>query len=121
MGLVYLATPYSKFPGGPLLAYETAARVAGKMLLEGYYVYSPIAHTHPIATIAGIDPFNHDIWLPFDEVMMSAADSLAVATLPGWRDSYGVSHEIAAFKRMDKPIFYIDPDTLETSEKEWEL
>lgn len=116
MTLKYLAMPYTKFPGGPVAAFEAAARLTAKLLNERHLVYSPIVHTHPIAMVGGIDPFNHDIWLPFDEAMMEAADELYVAKLPGWEESYGVAHEIKRFKEMGKPVTFIDPDTLEVTE-----
>lgn len=103
--LCYLATPYSKFPGGITAAFEAACAIAGELLKQGVKVYSPIAHTHPIATYAEIDPLDHNIWLPFDEAMMVAADVIVVARLPGWEESRGVAHEIEFFYLAGKQRF----------------
>jgi hypothetical protein len=112
MGLVYLATPYSKYPDGMEAAFIAASILAGRLLMHGVKVYSPIAHTHPIATYAEINPLDHKIWLPFDESMMEAADTLVVAEMRSWQNSFGIAHEIEYFTRADKPVVYLDPDRL---------
>lgn len=103
--LCYVATPYSKFPDGIEAAFRASCVVAGELLKRGLRVYSPIAHTHPIAEYAKIDLFDHDIWLPFDEAMMNACGTLIVAQLPGWEDSRGIAHEIEYFRNAGKPRF----------------
>ena len=110
--LCYLATPYSKYKGGNLdLAFQEAAALAASLLIEGVKVYSPIAHTHPLAVYSHLDPLDHAIWLPFDETMMEAADALIVAHMDGWEDSFGVAHEIKKFRDDGKPIYDLNPTT----------
>lgn len=113
--LYYLATPYTKYPRGMHAAFEDASALAARMLVAGYRVYSPIAHTHPLAVHGGLNPADHSIWLPFDEAMMKAADALIVAEMPGWRDSFGIKHEIAFFNAARKPVFYLAPQSLAIS------
>lgn len=116
--LAYLATPYSKYMDGNLeLAFRDAAALAAKLMLAGVKVYSPIAHTHPLAIYGDVDPLDRDIWLPFDEAMMSAADVLIVAHMKGWQASRGIAHEIEFFERAGKPIFDLDPNTLTMSRR----
>lgn len=110
--LLYLATPYSRYPGGIERAFQDAAELAARLLTAGYRVYSPIAHTHPIAIHGGLDPLDHTIWLPFDETMMLAADAILVAHMEGWQASKGIAHEIAFFRDHGKPILNVDPETL---------
>lgn len=110
--LTYLASPYSRFPGGHVKAFEETARLAAKLLREGMRIFSPITHCHPIALYGDIDPLDHDIWLPFDEAMMDACEYLLVARMPGWQDSKGIAHEIELFQRFGKPIFHLDPDSM---------
>lgn len=111
--LIYLATPYSKHKSGIGAAFIEAAKCAARLVKEKVNVYSPIAHTHPIAIFGGIDPFDHKIWLPFDEVMMNLSAALVVATMEGWRESFGVAHEIEFFAKAGKPIFLLDPYLLD--------
>lgn len=110
--LIYLGTPYTKYMRGIEQAFEDASRLAAVLLLSGVNVYSPIAHTHPIAIHGGLDPLDHDIWLPFDAAMMEACDAMVIGALPGWQDSYGVGFEIATFRRERKPVYLLDPGTL---------
>lgn len=107
--LCYLATPYTRYPGGQDIAFEHAAVLAARLLRHGITVYSPIAHTHPIATLGGIDPMDHAIWLPFDKVMMERCDVLLVAHMEGWQESFGIAEEIKFFEAERKPIFDLDP------------
>lgn len=116
--LYYLATPYSKYPKGIERAFIDAATLTGRLLKAGLKVYSPITHTHPIAIYAEIDPLDHDIWLPFDQAMMDKADALLVATMDGWEESKGIGHEIAWFNKHSKPIYALDPITLNMSLKD---
>lgn len=111
--LVYLATPYSRYPDGLEAAFIEAAKLAGRLLDAGVRVYSPICHTHPIAIHGEIDPLDHSIWIPFDESMMSVSDALVVAMMPSWRQSKGIRYEIDYFELEGKPIFYLEPGTLE--------
>ncbi len=110
--LIYLATPYTKYPAGIEAAFEDAAALAGELLQYGLKVYSPITHTHPIAMHADIDPLDHTIWLPFDGAMMRKADAILVAKMLGWGGSLGIAHEIETFWNAGKPVYYLDPETL---------
>lgn len=110
--LNYLATPYSAFAKGPFAAFQQACEIAGHLLRAGINCYSPIAHTHSVATFGDIDPLDHSIWLPFDEYMMAKCDGLIVAEMEGWRESKGIAHEIRFFERAAKPIWHLIPRTL---------
>lgn len=103
----YLASPYSKYPDGIDAAFVTVCEVAGALIRQGWSIYSPIAHTHPIAIHAKIDPLNHAIWLAFDEAMMTAATGCLVVRMPGYDQSFGIAHEIKRFREMGKPIRYV--------------
>lgn len=105
IGLGYLASPYSKYPGGLERAFIEASRIAGKLIEKGMRVYSPIAHCHPISMYAGLDPLNLPLWLDVDEAMMAKADALIVAHMTGWQESSGIAHEVAFFEKAGKPIY----------------
>lgn len=110
--LAYLATPYSRYPGGLVHAFWAAAELAGALLKAGVNVYSPIAHMHPIAMYSDLDPLDHSIWLPLDELMMRRCDVLIVAYLSGWDESTGIKREIEFFQTARKPILDLDPTSL---------
>jgi nucleoside 2-deoxyribosyltransferase len=119
--LVYLATPYSKYAAGIECAFKDAAALTGKLLTAGIKIYSPIAHTHPIAIYGNLDPLDHSIWMPFDEAMMTASSALLVAQMQGWRESYGVNYEIGFFLNADKPVFYLDTVLMRVAAEPMEL
>jgi hypothetical protein len=105
--LWYIATPYSKYHMGLEMAFIRACEISALFVKKGFKVFSPIAHTHPIAIHGNIDPLSHDIWIPFDETMMQLADGMVVCCLKGWDESKGVGIEIGRFEEMGKPIFYL--------------
>lgn len=113
--LVYVASPYSKYPEGIEAAFREVSRVTGKLLQAGVKGYSPIAHTHPIALYAEIDPYDYDVWLPFDGAMMAASAAMVVVKMTGWDNSFGINHERDVFNAANKPIFELDPITFEVA------
>jgi len=116
--LAYLATPYTKYHKGIDAAFEDAAKLAARLLCTGIKVYSPIAHTHPLAIHGGLDPLDHSIWMPFDKAMMERSDVLIVAHMEGWQDSFGVAQEIEIFTRAGKPVYDLDPASLRMTRRE---
>lgn len=117
--LVYLATPYTKYTAGIDAAFRDAAALAAKLLMLGVRVYSPISHCHPMSQYGGIDPKDHSIWLSYQEALMAKADALLVAQLLGWRESYGVDHEVKFFSRARKPVFYLDRVLMRVADVPW--
>lgn len=103
-GFWYLATPYSKYPAGLEFAFSHACNVAGRLLAEGVHVYSPIAHTHPVAQYGGLDPFCHDTFLPLDKKIMEHAHGCLVIKMPGWESSKGILWEVEYFEKAGRPI-----------------
>jgi hypothetical protein len=111
--LVYLASPYSKYKDGLNNAFVEISKTAATLMKSGVKVYSPIAHTHPLAIYGNVDPYDYDIWLPFDAAIMKVSDALVVCEMDGWDMSFGVKHEIDTFIEAQKPIFYLNPVTME--------
>lgn len=106
--MLYLASPYSD--PNPVVRedrFKIVCTVAGKMLQAGHMIFSPIAHSHPIALL-GNAPTAWAFWEQYDKHMLGHSAALWVLTLPGWEESVGVSAEIRAAKYMKIPIVYID-------------
>lgn len=106
-GYTYLASPYSKYPGGIHEAFEEVCRATAFLIRNGVRVFCPIAHTHPVAVHGGIDPLDHDIWIPADKPLMDGASSMVVCMMDTWEQSHGIGIEVDIFKRAGKPIFYL--------------
>lgn len=108
--LTYLATPYTRFPGGHAAAFELACKSAALFLSAGIPVFSPIAHSHPIAQfMSEAHLVDYDLWVLIDAPMIASCGAMIVVTAAGWRESRGVQHEIATFEREGKPITYWAP------------
>ena len=105
----YLASPYSKYPCGLNCAFVDVCKQATLLVEQGIPVFSPIAHTHPIALHGGLDPLDHSIWIPADEPFMRAASGLIVLKLDGWKESHGVKIEIDHFLEARKPVVFMTP------------
>lgn len=108
-GYWYMASPYSRFPGGIAEAAKAASCCAAYLLRAGIVAYSPVAHTHSLAVCGGLDPYDHSFWLPADWPLMDGAAGIIVAKLAGWRESVGVAHEVAVFRTAGKPMFMWTP------------
>lgn len=111
-GYWYLGSPYSKYPRGIGLAHQNVCIAAGRLIAAGIAVYSPIAHTHPIALHAGMNPLDHEIWMPADQPLMDAAKGLIVLKMEGWDKSYGLAYEIEIFTAMGLPVIYMEPGVI---------
>ena len=109
MSFYYLASPYSKFPGGIDAAFEEVCREAALLVRAGVPVYSPIAHTHPVAIHGDIDPFDHNIWLEADRTFMEAAKGMILCRMEGWETSYGIGKELEYFQAAGKPVIHMTP------------
>jgi len=105
----YLASPYtSKSFITRMQRYEAACKYAAMLMGQGVQVFSPIAHTHPIAE-AGKLPRDWKFWATFDEWFISRCDELIVLKLPGWEESKGVQAEIKLAKKYQVPVRYVEP------------
>lgn len=108
--LIYLASPYGHTKPLELrqARYEAAVEAEAAMMNAGLMVYSPIVHRHPGA-LRGLYPHDWEYWRRFDELILSRCDEVHVLTLPGWRESIGVTAEIEIAERMRKAVRYIEP------------
>lgn len=114
----YLASPFSKYETGLDAACCDVSTLGGKLIKKGLLsIYSPIAHSFTLAYFGDIDPRNHKLWLEAERPRMEAASCMIIAMMDGWRESFGIAFETNLFRKAGKPIFYIDPETLEISEE----
>lgn len=105
----YLATPYSKYPGGYELAAELSSLKAAKLLEARVPTFAPIAHSHPISKHTRVSNTDHDFWINADAPFIKLASGLIVVTAEGWRDSKGMAEEIKRFTEAGKPVVYWSP------------
>lgn len=108
--LAYLASPYSHASGKVRnQRFEDACMAAAVLMSQGTLVFSPIAHTHPIAEYGDLET-HWEFWSRYDHAMMDRCDRMIVLKLPGWKESKGVQAEIAYMLASGKPVEYMDWD-----------
>ena len=106
--MIYLASPYSHpDPNVREQRFEAVCRVASELLRAGQHVFSPIAHSHPIANY-GL-PTDWSFWESFCREQIMRCDELVVLMLDGWKLSVGVRAEIQIAEELVKQIHYYDP------------
>jgi len=107
MKKIYLATPYSD-PSSAIkfIRFNDVNMVAAKLMSQGYAVFSPISHNHPIAQSGNL-PMGWEFWQEYDKIFLEWCDELWVLMLPGWKKSIGVQAEIKIANEMGKYIHYI--------------
>lgn len=105
---IYLAIPYSDpDPKVRLLRFELANKIAVKLLREGFNVWSPISHSHPISLY--MDNSNDsDFWCENSLAFLVSCDELVVYCLQGWKESKGVAREIEFAKFHNISIRYLE-------------
>lgn len=107
--MIYLASPYSH-PNASVMArrFEAACNRTAYLLNQGYHVFSPVVHSHPIATAHQL-PRDIDFWRSFNLDMIARCDYLEVLALPGWTSSKGVSEEISFARECGMAITHCIP------------
>ena len=107
--LTYLASPYSHESAAVRSKrFIEACIFASKLMRKGVMVFSPIAHTHPIAKYGEL-PKGLDFWEKYDREIISHCGCLIVLKLQGWEESKGVSAEIAIAKELGIEVKYMEP------------
>src|SRR5215475_12735364 len=81
--LIFLSTPYSKYSAGLQVAFEDTCRLAARLVVNGLNIFSPIAHSHPIAFYGEINPLDQQLWMRLHEPHVKAASALLVGELSG--------------------------------------
>ncbi len=116
-GLFYFAHPYTckDKDGKYVQAAENAnfllcCQRSGQMLLRGYNVYSPIAHTHPIhlATIPFLKNHEHDLWYQLDQEVIDRCSWTGIIMAPDWEHSPGCGAERMDFVNKGLPVLFYD-------------
>ncbi|MEA1909555.1 MAG: DUF1937 family protein [Patescibacteria group bacterium] len=107
MKKIYLASPYSHpDPAVREARNLSVCKKAGELMNHGYIVYSPIAHTHPIAVVCNL-PTDWEFWKQYDISFIEWADEVWIYTMPGWEKSRGIIAEIRSARNLNKPVEYL--------------
>lgn len=86
--------------------YKKITKICAKLMEQGHIVFSPITHSHPVATIGNLPHLAHAFWLKQDKFWVDACDELWVYEGYPYLDSYGVLQELSWAIKDKKPIFF---------------
>lgn len=94
-GFCYVGSPYSHpDPAVRERRFEAVCAKSASLMRQGYTVFSPIAHSHHIATHLHPDLLMHNrFWMKQDLPILQFAEKLIVLTLDGWQHSRGLNEE----------------------------
>lgn len=107
--LIYLASPYSHTdPAIQEARFRAVCLASARLMSEGNMIFSPIAHSHPIA-LAGKLNTSWGYWEKYDRAMIAVCAELWVLTLPGWERSCGVLAEMAIAKDFGLERVSVEP------------
>lgn len=130
--MLYIASPYSHEDAVVRRKrYNEVVGVTAKLTLDGWKVYSPIVHSHPLVEYAASMPTHdikrlkdkdHNFWLIYDKTIMRLCDRLVIVLSSGWETSKGLKQEVSYFKGLHRLMAVVSPDivTLNTfAELHW--
>lgn len=122
-GFIYLASAYTKHPGGLEAAHKEACHAAGAVIRAGRAVFCPIAHSHPISLRGGVAADEHETWMEADRPLLAAANEVWVLCddWEAWRESVGVDEEVRTAERQGKRVRYLVPLVATSSHCGYEL
>ena len=108
--MIYLATPYSH-PSQEVqsMRFRAACVAAGNLIRKGEVVFSPIAATHPIKKLVGLEG-SWEQWQYYDTEIISRCVALYVLQIEGWKESKGVRAEIETAKGLGIRVEHIRPE-----------
>ena len=104
--LIYLASPYTNDSAKIMESrFRTVSNIAARLFKQGYHVFSPIAHSHQIATALGHQGIGFDTWRQFDLRMLRLCDAFAFCNMAGWETSVGLKAEFLEAQELELPIY----------------
>jgi hypothetical protein len=108
-GLVYMASPYSHPDPSVMEArFTSACREAARFMRKGVLLFSPIAHTHPIAQFDL--PKDWTFWARYDRFILEKCCGVLVLMLDGWEQSKGVAGELLIAAELGLPVLRVAPE-----------
>lgn len=106
--MIYVASPYTGTDEEKEWRYTAVCNFCEWRYWQfGEYVYSPIAHWHPINTRSGHQT-KFELFERMDCHFISRCSGMYVLRLPDWQESIGVTLEVKHAKAMRLQIVFVD-------------
>ena len=107
MKKIYVMCPYTHDSASVRESrFVAVTNYSASLIRQGFCVYSPITHTHPMSLVSGLY-VEWSFWRDFDIEFLKWADEGHVLMLDGWAKSAGVTDEIDILTVMKKDVKYI--------------
>jgi hypothetical protein len=104
--MIYVASPYTHRDEHVMQErYEAVCGFCAQATCARHFVYSPIAHWHPIAQEYFL-PRDAVWWSDYNEHMLKLSHQLWVIRLDGWVESKGVLNEVRVAKENAIKVSY---------------
>lgn len=111
----YLACPHGHpDPSVRDYRFRVATKVAAQLFSQDLLVYSPLTHTIPMFAELH-QTASWELCMRLDKAMLARCQEIIVITIPGWKESRGVTEELAYAHELGIPSRYIDFDSLTPS------
>lgn len=108
--LIYLASPHSHTNSGVRQdRYQAALECTSWLIENGFWVFSPIVHSHNLPCNKMEKTISWEFWKEFDTETISRMDEVWVLIIPGWKESKGVQAEIEIGRSQGKLLMAIVP------------
>ena len=109
--MLYLSLPYSS--PDPSVRAERAAiarRLMATLIAAGHVTVCPVAMNHEaVELLRTAGSPSGAYWRELESRLAAICDELVVLRATGWRESRGVTREIALFEKFGKPVRFLDP------------
>ena len=101
--MIYLASPYSHpNPRVMVARFHAACLATAELMRRGHTTFSPIAHSHCVATFGNLH-LGWEFWSDIDYEWIRLCGNIAVLTLMGWRESVGIRDELRYAESLQLP------------------
>ena len=114
---IFMASPFTKFGRGHAGAYLDICKIASRFYLRyAVSVFSPISNCYGMCHHGDLPITGNQFWHEFNYPFVKACGALVIAKMDGWDESFGVADERNSFRAAEKPIYYMDVETLELTQ-----
>lgn len=80
-----------------------------ELMSQGMHIFSPLNHSHDMATRFLSDWTQFKYWREYDLSMLERCDAMIVYKLQGWNKSIEIRTEREFAQRRGKPLFFLEP------------
>jgi len=106
---IYLACPYTHAdPEIMEERFKSATLAASWIRQQGYLVFSPITHSHPMALIREL-PRDFSYWQADAELMVGFCKEIVILKIEGWERSTGIRREVELAYSLSRPVSFMIP------------